>query len=222
MDLKVKNALEAGLLAYANEEGIDGKAFFSTLENIYDTEASFMDKVSLLDEAFDTNQQFEELREVAFDLLMINFFSEDIQKLEEDYLDSEEWESIEDQTLDRGTELLNVFLYLRECADEEVNPSLDDYLKEFLLVEDDEFQDEHRIYEKVIANQILIESNYAEIAKTAKTLDIEDELADVFYPIMSFFAEPSPSSEQLTDFSANALNKSYDNVIYQLIINFNK
>lgn len=222
MDLKVKNALEAGLLAYANGEGIDGKAFFSTLENIYDTEASFMDKVSLLDEAFDTNQQFEELREVAFDLLMINFFSEDIQKLEEDYLDSEEWESIEDQTLDRGTELLNVFLYLRECADEEVNPSLDDYLKEFLLVEDDEFQDEHRIYEKVIANQILIESNYAEIAKTAKTLDIEDELADVFYPIMSFFTEPSPSSEQLTDFSANALNKSYDNAIYQLIINFNK
>ncbi|MBE8712417.1 hypothetical protein [Sphingobacterium hungaricum] len=222
MDLKVKNALEAGLLAYAKEEGIDGKAFFSTLENIYDTEAPFMDKVSLLDEAFDTNQQFEELREVAFDLLMINFFSEDIQKLEEDYLDSEEWESIEDQTLDRGTELLNVFLYLRECADEEVNPSLDDFLKEFLLVEDDEFQDEHRIYEKVIANQILIESDYAEIAKTAKTLDIEDELADVFYPIMSFFTEPNPSSEKLTDFSASALNKSYDNAIYQLIINFNK
>jgi len=222
MDLKVKNALQAGVNAYARVEGIADADFISSLETVYDTEASFMDKVSLLDEAFDTNQQFEELREVAFDLLMINFFSEDIQKLEEDYLDSEEWEAIEEQTLDRGTELLNVFLYLRECADEEVNPSLDDYLKEFLLVEDDEFQDEHRIYEKVIANQILTESSFEEIAKVAKTIDLEEELADLFYPIMSFFSDSNPSADKLSIYGENALNKSYDLAIYQLIINFNK
>src|SRR5690606_41557779 len=83
-------------------------------------------------------------------MLIINFIAEDVQKLEEDYLESEEWEQIEEDTLDRGTELLNVFLYLKECADDEIEADLDDYLKEFLLVEEDEFQDEHRIYEKVI------------------------------------------------------------------------
>ena len=45
------------------------------------------------------------LREIFFDLLLINFFSADVKKLEEDYLDTPEWEEIEEQTLDRGTEV---------------------------------------------------------------------------------------------------------------------
>ena len=44
--------------------------------------------------------------------LLINFLNEDIRKLEEDYLDSPEWEKIEESTIDRGTELLNLLLYL--------------------------------------------------------------------------------------------------------------
>jgi len=65
--------------------------------------------------------------------------------LEEDYLDSPEWEDIEEETLDRGTELLNLLLYLNECEEEDIVPELDDYLKEFLLVYEDEFQDEYTI-----------------------------------------------------------------------------
>src|SRR6201999_586870 len=108
----------------------------------------------------------------------INFFSADVKKLEEDYLDSAEWEEIEQQTLDRGTELLNLLLYLNECRDEEIEPDLDDYLKEFLLVDEDEFQDEHRIYEPVIENQILMESPVSEIAKDAGKLPQDSELKE--------------------------------------------
>lgn len=222
MDIKVKNALEAGVAAYASLENTDSASFQAALYPTFELEAPFMEKVEAMDAVFDDYQAFEELREVAFDLLMINFFSEDVQKLEEDYLDSEEWEQIEEDTLDRGTELLNIFLYLRECADEDVEAALDDYLKEFLLVEEDEFQDEYRIYEKVIANQILAESDYSEIAKVSKTLTPMDELYELFYPMVSFFFESNPTEVQYEDFASHAANKAYETAIYKVIVNFNK
>lgn len=222
MDLKVKNAIEAGVNAYASIENIDKKDFLVAIENAFQSDLPFMDKVQKMDDVFDEYQSFEELREVFFDLLMINFFAEDVQKLEEDYLESEEWENIEEDTLDRGTELLNVFLYLKECADDEIEASLDDYLKEFLLVEEDEFQDEYRIYEKVIANQILVESDYSEISKVAQSVTEEEELFELFNPMVAFFYEQKPSEDQLKDFESNAANKAYESALYQLIVNFNK
>lgn len=222
MDSKVKNALTAGVDTYAALEGLQGTDLLSSLTLVFDREAPFLDKVEQFDQVFDDHPRFEELREVGFDLLMINFFAEDVQKLEEDYLDSEEWERIEEQTLDRGTELLNIFLYLRECRDEEVQPSLDDYLKEFLLVEEDEFQDEYSIYEQVIANQILVESDFSEIAKVAGALQADEELAELFYPMISFFYEPNPDADQLAEYSSLAANKAFDTSIYTLIVNFNK
>lgn len=222
MDAKVKKAFDAGLSAYAHGENIDSTALAQALTQAFNQEASFMEKVDALDRAFDDHQRFEELREVYFDLLMVNFFAEDVQKLEEDYLDSEEWEAIEEDTIDRGTELLNIFLYLRECADDEIEPSLEDYLKEFLLVEEDEFQDEYAIYEKLIANQILVESSYEEIAKVASSLDPQEELKELFYGMVGFFNEPSPSATQLEEFKAAAENPSLDVAIYQIIINFNQ
>ena len=221
MDTKVKNALEAAVNNYAKVEQIDGQAILPSLASAFELDAPFMEKVEAMDAVFDDNQRFEELREYSFDLLMINFFAEDVQKLEEDYLDSEEWEAIEEETLDRGSELLNILLYLKECEDDEVEPSLDDFLKEFLLVEEDEFQDEYRIYEKVIANQILIESDYSEIAKVAAGLSEDDELVDLFYPLISFFNEQKPNAGQVEDYAQAAPNKALDLALLQLIINYN-
>lgn len=221
MDAHVKNALHNALQFYATVEEQEYTTLESELTLAFEADLPFMDKVSKMDEAFDNHPRFEELREYIFDLLMINFFAEDVQKLEEDYLDSEEWEAIEEDTLDRGSELLNVLLYLRECEDAEVEPSLDDYLKEFLLVEEDEFQDEHRIYEEVIKNQILVESSFSEIAKVGAQIDIEEEIKDIFYPLMSFFAEPRPDEAAITEFLEQSDRKSLDLAIYQLIIQFN-
>ncbi len=222
MDTKVKKAIYAGVNSYAEHEGLDVADLLSKLESVFDAEAPFMNKVEQLDRVFDDSMQFDELREVSFDLLMINFFAEDVQKLEEDYLESEEWENIEEQTLDRGTELLNIFLYLRECADEDVQPSLEDYLKEFLLVEEDEFQDEYNIYERVIANQILVESDYSEIAKVAGSIGEGEELYELFYPLVSFFYEQIPNDKQLKEYTSYAANKAFETSIYTLIANFNQ
>ncbi len=155
-----------------------------------------------------------------FDLLLINFFTEDVKKLEEDYLDSKEWEDIEEKTLDRGTEILNLLLYLKECEDERIAPELSDYLNEFLLVDDDEFQDEHRIYEDVIANQILVESSYEEIAGVADQLSESSEVKELFYPMMSFFYEFEP--ETLDDYTNHSKHPEFDTAVYALLTTYNK
>lgn len=220
MDQRVQNALNISLEQFAKAEDISPAGFFRLLEDVFDSGEDFMEKVNKLDDAFDHHAAFDPLREVYFDLLLINFFTEDVKKLEEDYLESPEWEKIEEDTLDRGTELLNMLLYLRECDDEEIEPELDDYLKEFLLVEEDEFQDEHRIYEDVIANQILIESSYQEIARTASNLDAESELGELFYPMMSFFYQQVPGEQDLEEFKKYSENKGFDIAVYALLTNY--
>lgn len=220
MDIKVKNALENLFNTFSALENVAGQKDLAKLIAIFSSEQDFMSKVAAMDAVFDDAPQLEPLTEVTFDLLMINFFAEDSKKLNVDYLDSPEWEQIEEETLDRGTELLNLLLYLNECEDEDIEPSLDDFLKEFLLVEEDEFQDEHRIYEDIIANQILMESNLEEIARVSKTLDPESEIRDIFYPLMAYFYDTEPDAEAIKEFKDLSEDPAFDAAILSLILNF--
>ena len=222
MDPKIQLAIQSAINIFADSKSLNAKAINDEMVKVFSADEDFLTKVDLLDEAFDNYPQLEELREVFFDLLLMNFFSADVVKLEEDYLDSPEWEQIEEDTLDRGTELLNVLLYLNECQDEEIEPELDDFLKEFLLVEEDEFQDEHRIYEDMIANQILMDSSVEEIAKVAAGIDEESELRALFYPVMCFFYDPHASVDTKKQIAQNATNKDFDLTIFSILETFNQ
>lgn len=222
MDSQIEKALIAALSNYAAVVGKQEEQAVAQLATVFRAEGDFLEKVKLMDQAFDRFPEFEDLREVVFDLLMMNFLSADVQRLEADYLDSPEWEVIEEDTLDRGTELLNILLYIHECHDNDIEPDLDDFLKEFLLVEEDEFQDEHRIYESLIANQLLVDSDYKEIARIAGQIDEEEEMATLFYPVMSFFNEPAPSEALFAQYLAASEDKGHDAAIYALLSAFNK
>ncbi|SEL03703.1 hypothetical protein [Parapedobacter koreensis] len=222
MDHHVHKALEASLQSYSEIAGVGADELLARLIEVFELDAPYLEKVTRLDEAFDDSPQFEELREIVFDLLLMNFFAADIEKLEGDYLESKEWEAIEDQTIDRGTEALNVLLYLRECMDEEIEPQLEDYLKEFLLVDEDEFQDEHRIYEPVIANQLLVDSSYEEIAKAASTISDDQELSELFYPIMGFFYELRPTAQDWADYIGSSTNPAFDKAVYTLLVAYSR
>ncbi len=222
MNASVQQSLKAALLQFSQAGPDGGAAFTEKVVSVFNAELDFLGKVSLLDEVFDEQPSFEELREIAFDLLLINFFTEDVQKLEEDYLASEEWEDIEEETIDRGTELLNLLLYIKECGDEGLEPELDDFLREFLLVDEDEFQDEHRIYEEVIANQILIESSLEEISRVAATLPESSELKELFYPIMAFFRNPDPDEQEMVVFKTHSPAPGFDPAVYGLLVAYNK
>ncbi|MEP6614273.1 MAG: hypothetical protein ABJA76_20360 [Mucilaginibacter sp.] len=219
-DPKVASAIKAALTAFSKYSSFDATPFTSVIGEVFDAEEDFMSKVAMLDEVFDDYPQLEVLREVFFDLLLVNFFSADVKKLEEDYLDTPEWEAIEEETLDRGTELLNLLLYLNECEDEDIEPGLEDYLKEFLLVDEDEFQDEYRIYEPVIAHQVLMESPVAEIAKVATKLPDDSELKELFYPIMCFFHNTEPTEQTKNSIAASAIEVEFDMAVLEILISF--
>jgi hypothetical protein len=222
MNPQIEQALKASIHEYSLANKQKSDVFNRRIQEAFKIEKPYLEKVEYLDRVFDDFIHFDDLREIFFDLLLINFFTVDAEKLETDYLESPEWERIEDQTIDRGTELLNVLLYLRECKDEKISPELDDFLKEFLLVEEDEFQDEHRIYEPFIENQILVDSDFKGIAAVAEKLDPEQEVADLFYPVMCFFSEPEPTEEQFDEYVKSSKNKSFDAAVLALIIAYNQ
>jgi hypothetical protein len=221
IDPKIESAIEGALSAFSDFSEFDATQLTEEFYEVFSSDEDFLTKVDEMDEVFDSNPAIEVLREVFFDMLMINFFSADVKKLEEDYLETPEWEAIEEETLDRGTEMLNLLLYLNECEDEDIEPSLEDYLKEFLLVDEDEFQDEYRIYEPVIVNQILLESPAEEISKVAQTLPEDSELYELFYPMMCFFQDIDPSDEALDAISAASVVPEFDMAVLDILINFN-
>ena len=221
IDPKIGSAVEAALQAFSQYGNFDATQLTAKFKVVFASEEDFLSKVDLLDGVFDDNPKVESLREVFFDLLMINFFSADVKKLEDDYLETQEWEEIEEQTLERGTELLNLLLYLNECEDEDIEPELEDYLKEFLLVDEDEFQDEYRIYEPVIENQILMESPVAEISRVAKDLPDDSEIKDIFYPMMCFFQGTATGEYEKDKIAASATEKDFDMAVLEILISFN-
>jgi len=218
-DPKIHAAIRAALQAFNGYHPVEAVAE-ARFDEAFASDKDFLSKVDDVDAVFDDMPQLEPLREIFFDLLMINFFSADVKKLEEDYLETQEWEDIEEETLDRGTELLNLLLYLNECRDEEIEPSLDDYLKEFLLVDEDEFQDEYSIYEPVIANQILLDSPTSEIKRVALELPEDSELKELFYPMMVFFQDVQNGDDSSADFIANAVDPAFDSAVYSILDTF--
>jgi hypothetical protein len=222
IDPKIETTVEAALSAFSRYNSFNAVQLTSKFKDVFASDEDFLSKVDLLDEVFDENPKLESLREVFFDLLMINFFSADVKKLEDDYLETQEWEEIEEQTLDRGTELLNLLLYLNECEDEDIEPELEDYLKEFLLVDEDEFQDEYRIYEPVIENQILMESPVEEISRVAKELPEDSEIKEIFYPMMCFFQNAATADYDKNAIAANAINPDFDMAVLEILISFNQ
>jgi hypothetical protein len=221
MDNPIRVALAASLDKYAETSGKDALTMEEALAEVFAKDLGFLEKVEEFDEVFDENPAFEELREVFFDLLMVNFFANDVQKLEEDYLESDEWADIEEETIDRGTELLNLLLYINECHDEKIKPELGDFLKEFLLVEEDEFQDEFHIYEDLITNQHLAESSVEDICSHAGMIDLGEEMEELFVPFMTFFLQPKENEEVIKDLKEYSANKDFDVAVYTLIANFN-
>lgn len=165
------------------------QAFADALAALFEQEIAFLEKVNAFDDLFAKNQAHEPVKEYAFDLLMA--YHLEMNQEDEDYFDTPEWQDIEDKTLERGTELLNMLLYITEANDTDSDVNIEDFLYEFLLVDEDEFQDEHRIYEELIANQDLVEENIGSIVEVAKRMPDELEIKELFIPLLLFFKEPT-------------------------------
>lgn len=157
------------------------------LVSIFEAQEDFLSKVKRFDATFEKHPSHEAISEYAFDLLMAHHLQNNND--DEDYFDSKEWQDIEDKTIERGTELLNILLYISEANETDAPINIEDFLYEFLLVDEDEFQDEHRIYEELIANQDLVDEDAAVIVEVGKRLPEELEISELFVPLLILFKD---------------------------------
>lgn len=203
-------AVEALINAFAPNQELA-----NTIGNLFNSDAEFMSKVADFDAAFAAHPSHAEIEEYAFDLLMTHHLSN--HNMDEDYFDSPEWQDIEDQTIERGTELLNMLLYISEAQDSDAPVDLEDFLYEFLLVDEDEFQDEHRIYEELIANQELVEESATSIIEVASRIPESEEIKDLFVPLLLFFQAPH---EKTVPAEVNAAANTTDKAVLQALLTY--
>lgn len=181
---------------------------FINLKELITSEKKFDEKLEdlkIIDLLHNTN---EDISELIFDIILFDFF-EDYKKHEPNYFESKEWLKIENQILDKGTELFNLLLYLRECADNNLTISLDDYIDEYLMCEDDFESIETQYYEDIIKNREILYSHdlniYVQIAEKNQNGPLDDQLL----PILLFFLPNIKPEIKFEAIEKNGINKTF-------------
>jgi hypothetical protein len=180
----MSSAIQALEALLQHHEGVSKEAF-SQFEAVFTNSDDFLTKVKSFDQLVDQYHGLQDVEEYMFDLLMVHHLEN--HQTDEDYFETKEWLDIEDKTLERGTELLNLFLYISESKESEAEITLEDFLHEFLLVDEDEFQDEHRIYEPLIEYQEIGEAELESIRSIENNIAPTSEIKELFVPIVLFF-----------------------------------
>ncbi len=157
------------------------------LSEIFESSLPFLEKIKALDGAVVKLQIPDDIGELLFDLLLFHFFSEDSQRLDEHFFESKDWQKIEDTIIDRGTELMNILLYLQEGRDAGISVSLDDYIDEYLIGEDDFDADEHEVYEAIIKNRDEIVTGDLQTMVEIANCNLDSPLENQLLPILFFF-----------------------------------
>lgn len=204
--------LTANLIPESTREGLQG---------LFSSSASGLEILEQLDSLIDAQEEvLGAAREYLFDLLMLTLIVNASEEHGEEYLDSPEWLAMEEQSLHRGTELLNLLIYLRDCRENGLKPTLEDFLNEFLLVTDDQFQDEFFIYEDLIRQQSLLEGKDEDIFTAGSKVESE-ELREVFVPFLLFFKHMGASNPGTVIRMLNlAPNRGVTAGVFQLLHQF--
>jgi|GEM_PF-5247069 len=153
--------------------------------------ADFIKKV---DAFVDQHKYLESIREFLVDLAILQVL--DSGKEDPDFLEGTVWNQVEEETEDRGSELINLMIYIRDCVWSEMKPSLEDFLHEFLLVEEDDYQDEFAIYEPMIKAQEMIDGDFHLLIE--KGNEQKDDMEELFTPSMIFFIKPERKAGKFT------------------------
>ena len=138
---------------------------------------------------------------VFYDLLMFYIICNSSQETS-DFLLSEEWEQIEEQLAELGSEFLNFAIYLHEAKIEGIEPEINDFLDEFLLAEEDEFQDEHEIYLELIVNRDAVDMEDNELTELLLSISEESPMEHLISAAFAFFRNPK-SEKEAVDFVIN-------------------
>ncbi len=148
-----------------------------------------------LDKILDERPELGLQANVLIDLLVSNTLA-----ASEENMDNEELEEkIDDIFETNGSEAFSMYFYLQEALDEHLEVSFEDFLNEFLLIQDDDYQDEYEIYEPLLKYQEITDETFPVLVETIEKAVEETELEDVGTAMMAFFKLPK-------DFELNCLS----------------
>lgn len=214
----IKNALQAMIRGFVDGSSEvnaeEGQLLLADMVALLGHTGDFRNKLDDMDKTMEAHPSFEPLYDYFFDLLMLSFIASDSAQMDENYLESDEWLQIEDETSDRGSEMLNMYIYLTEAATQDIEIDLMDFLNEFLLADDELYQDDFFVYEEIIKNEEIVDADIQEILATAEHIQTE-ELAEIYVPLLAFF-DIQDSEEEIRA----AINKSaYQREIHLALYN---
>lgn len=162
--------------------------------------------IDAIDALFDRFPDHDGIREYIADLLALRLILDtDAEEEDEDEdeaeLDEEDddprWTTLEALFETRGTEVLHVLSYLRQCKEDGDEPSLDGFLNDFALNPDDEDQADFFIYEELIKQQDIVDGPLRQLIE-AGNAQSDDLMAELFTPLTLFFREQEAEPAQLT------------------------
>lgn len=153
--------------------------------------------VKQLDAFVATDNKLSPYREYLFDLLYITWLSKQEEAGNTDWMDTPEWQRLEDKLAERGTELLTLLMYLQEVIDSNLKANLDDFLEQFITDDEMDFQDDLEVYEEVMIHREWLDLTFAEMVKKAESMEDETAIPEVFAPLFCFFKSPEKAQINL-------------------------
>lgn len=135
--------------------------------------------------------------EYFFDLLYVSWLSWQESQGNDDWMDTPEWQRMEEKLAERGTEMLTMLMYLQEVLDSDLKANLDDFLEQFLIDEEMDFQEDLEVYEEVLSNRAWLDLTFAEMVKKTEAIEDETAIPELFTPLFCFFKSPEKAQINL-------------------------
>lgn len=156
--------------------------------------------INEIDDLVDKYPAFYELREYIADLLALKLLMETEFEEEEDEDEEDEdpkWTTLEALFEMRGTEMLHMLSYLRECKEIKETPDLDGFLDDFTLDPEADDQEEMFVYEELIRQRELVDAPLKQVLEVGNEQE-NDEMRELFTPLILFFREQEAAPGQVS------------------------
>ncbi len=137
----------------------------------------------------------EFVKELSFDWLMAAYLAEEDK--DEDFFDSPEFEQIEARYENRGTELMNLMVYLDECRENDIHPSYHDFVHEFLITDDEDVHEDISLYEDFLGLEEVLEAPFEAFLPKLVQLSEQSALGSFLPVLASYFKNPLKGDKTL-------------------------
>lgn len=165
------------------------------LQLIQQKDLDFSQKLKQSDALAQKLEEADFVKELSFDWLMASFLAD--EERDEEFLDSEEFEQMENRYEGRGTELMNLLVYLEECRENDIQPSYQDFVHEFLITDDEDVQEDITLYEDFLGLEEVLEAPFEAFLPKLTQMTEQSQLGSFLPVLASYFKNPLKGDKTL-------------------------